>query len=245
MSAMERHDKLSLTPRSMVGIFIIVIGAVLVLDQFRIVSASALQPYWPLGVIAIGAVLFLQGRAQGGRGINGAIAMGIGVWLLVNTLGVARVHFWDLFGPVLLIAIGWALVKQRGSWRPSARSTPETDGHMVVFAVLSGVKRASTAAQFKGAEITTFMGGCQLDLRQAVLGPGEEATIDILSMMGGCELAVPLSWEVVTPVIPVMGAVEDKRLPPLPVAAPPSGALAAPRLVIRGFMLMSGVQIKG
>ena len=152
MSAMERHDKLSFTPRSMVGIFIIVIGVVLVLDQFHIVSASALQPYWPLGVIAIGAVLFLQGRAQGGRGVNGAIAMGIGVWLLVNTLGVARVHFWDLFGPLLLIGIGWALVKQRGSWHPSARSTPETNGHMAVFAVLSGVKRASTASQFKGEE---------------------------------------------------------------------------------------------
>ena len=244
MTTTQRHDKPALTPRSMVGIFIIVIGVVLVLDRLRIIDATALQPYWPLGVIAIGAVLFLQGRAQGGHGINGAIAMGIGVWLLVNTLGVARVHFWDLFGPLLLIGIGWALVKQRG-WPPGLVGTPEAEGHLVIFAVLSGVKRASTASHFNGAEITTFMGGCQLDLRQAVLAPGEQATIEIMSWMGGCEVFVPPSWDLVTPVIPVMGAVEDKRLPPLPVASPSGHSMPAPRLVIRGFMLMSGVQIKG
>ena len=61
------------------------------------------------------------------------------------------------------------------------------------------------------------MGGAQLDLRQATIPPGEEAVLDIFVVMGGCEIFVPSSWTVVTPLVPVMGGIDDKRLPPLPV----------------------------
>jgi hypothetical protein len=87
------------------------------------------------------------------------------------------------------------------------------------------------------------MGGTTLDLRQAVIPPGEEAVIDVVALMGGCEIAVPASWTVATPIVPVMGGVEDKRLPPLPVPHD-SGAPPPPRLVIRGFLMMGGIQIK-
>ena len=84
--------------------------------------------------------------------------------------------------------------------------------------MLSGVKRTSTVARFRGGEITLFMGGGHIDLRQATIPRGEEAVLDIFGVMGGCEIAVPESWTIATPIVPVMGGVEDKRLPPLPTA---------------------------
>jgi hypothetical protein len=101
--------------------------------------------------------------------------------------------------------------------------------------------------------MTAFMGGCQLDLRAATIPPGEESVIDVLALMGGLEVWVPGGWTVVSQVVPIMGGVEDKRLPmPAAPVAPmgtpgseSSAASAAPaRLVLRGYVLMGGLVIK-
>ena len=39
-------------------------------------------------------------------------------------------------------------------------------------------------------------------------------------MMGGHEVWVPQGWTVVNDVMPILGGVEDKRLPPVVNAAP-------------------------
>jgi predicted membrane protein len=244
MTVEHRHDKPAFTPRTMLGLFIVVVGVIAALDQMNIVSASYVQPFWPIGIIAVGGVLFTQNRIQGGHGVNGAIVMGVGILILLNTLGLARVRVGELIGPAILIFIGVMLIRHRAPGVGRGPAGVDTDGHMVVFAVLSGVKRATSTSTFRGAEVTAFMGGCQLDLRQAVIPPGEEATIELVSVMGGCEIFVPSTWQIVTPIIPVMGGLEDKRLPAIQTVPAGPGTPAAPRLVIRGFLLMSGVQIK-
>ena len=244
MTVEHRHDRPAFTPRTMLGLFVVVVGVIAALDQMFILNATYLKPFWPIGVIAVGGVLFAQNRAQGGHGVNGAIVMGVGILLLLSALGLARIRIGDLIGPAILIFIGVMLIRHRAPAVGRGLTATDSEAHMVVFAVLSGVKRATSTSRFQGAEVTTFMGGCQLDLRQAVIPPGEEATIEIMSLMGGCEIYVPSAWQVVTPIIPVMGGVEDKRLPAIQTAPAGPGAPAAPRLVIRGFVLMSGVQLK-
>ena len=88
------------------------------------------------------------------------------------------------------------------------------------------------------------MGGAQLDLRQATIPPGEEAALDFFLVMGGCEIFVPTSWTVSTPLVPVMGGIDDKRLPPLPGGDETFGGRPAPRLVLRGLIVMGGIEIK-
>jgi hypothetical protein len=41
-----------------------------------------------------------------------------------------------------------------------------------------------------------------------------------------------------------MGGVDDKRLPPLPGSAESLAGRPAPRLVLRGLLLMGGIEIK-
>ena len=55
-------------------------------------------------------------------------------------------------------------------------------------------------------------------------------------MMGGFEIRVPETWNVIVELIPFMGGYEDKTRHP----ADPS----APRLRVRGFVMMGGVEIK-
>jgi hypothetical protein len=114
--------------------------------------------------------------------------------------------------------------------------------HLSIFSVWSGVRRISNASGFTGADITAIMGGAKLDLRMARIAEGQEAIIDVTAVMGGVEIVVPSTWSVATPLVPFMGGLEDKRLPPLPVDGKiPVPDAKTPRLVIRGFVMMGGV----
>jgi len=232
-----------MTPRLIIGLAIALFGVVLVFDRLNLVDADEVLRLWPGVIIAIGVMIFTQSRRIGG-GINGAIVMLIGGWLLLNSLGIVRVGFWEMFWPLVLIGIGVALVLQTLGRRTREVSVTDRDNTVNVFAVMGGVKRISTAERFRGGEITALMGGTQIDLRQATIPPGEEAAIDVFVIMGGGEIIVPPSWTVVTSLVPVMGGVDDKRLPPLPGSAESLAGRPAPRLVLRGLLLMGGIEIK-
>lgn len=232
-----------MTPRLIIGMAIALFGVVLVLDRMNLVIADQVLRWWPAVIVAIGATMFSQSRHVGG-GINGVIVMIIGGWLLLNTLGVLRVGFWEMFWPLVLIGIGSSLVLQATRRRSRAATGVAAEDTLSIFAVLSGVKRTSAAQRFRGGEVTALLGGAQIDLRQATIPPGEEAALDIFVMMGGCELFVPPSWNVVTPLVPVMGGIDDKRVAPLPGSAANVGDKPAPRLVLRGLVVMGGIEIK-
>jgi hypothetical protein len=54
--------------------------------------------------------------------------------------------------------------------------------------------------------------------------------------MGGIEIKVPNTWDVVNEVFPFMGGIEDKT-------TRPTGG-SPPRLILRGFVMMGGVTIQ-
>jgi len=237
------YGRLVRTPRLVVGLAIALFGVLLVLDRANLTLAAQVLRFWPAVLIVLGASIFAQSRKVGG-GVNGIVLMALGGWLLLNSLGILRISVWQLFWPMILIAIGTILVVQTVRRRGDTASGTEAADTLTIFAVLSGVKRISTSSRFRGGEITLFMGGGHVDLRQATIPRGEEAVLDVFAMMGGCEIAVPESWTIATPIVPVMGGVEDKRLPPLPTGVDGAGGLAAPRLVLRGMVLMGGIVIK-
>jgi len=232
-----------MTPRLLVGLAIALFGVVLVLDRLNLAVAGRVLQFWPAVIIAVGALLFVRSRHVGG-GANGVILMVIGGWLLLNTLGIVQVRFWELFWPMVLIGIGSVLVMQTLRQRSRDASGIDTDDTINIFAVLSGAKRMSASTHFRGGEVTAFMGGYQIDLRQATIPPGEEAALDIFTAMGGGEIFVPPSWTVATPIVAVMGGIDDKRVPPLAGAVDIIGGKPAPRLVLRGLLMMGGIEIK-
>jgi len=232
-----------LTPRLLVGLAIALFGVVLVMDRLNLVIADQVLRWWPAVIVAIGALIYRQTRHVG-SGANGVLVMIIGSWLLLNSLGILRVGFWQLFWPLVLIGIGSALVLQAMRQRDRAEAGTGTDDTLNIFAVLGGSKRSSLSTRFRGGEVTAFMGGYQIDLRQAVIPPGEEAVIDIFTAMGGGEILVPASWTVATPIVPIMGGIDDKRFAPLPGAIDSTGGKPAPRLVLRGLLMMGGIEIK-
>ncbi len=226
------------TPQLAIGGFIVAVGLAMTLDRLQLVDAARVLRFWPLALVILGATLLVQRRDGAGR-FWGSAWIVLGGWLLLNSLGVVRVGFWELIWPLLLVLFGLSLVMQtlrHGSGGTSA------DGSNL-FAVLGECKRSVNDATFRGSHMTAIMGGCMLDLRQATIAPGDEAVIDVFAFMGGHEIVVPPGWAVVSRVVPIAGALEDKRLPVAEVPVIPGGA-AQPRLVIRGFLVLGGAAIK-
>ena len=100
------------------------------------------------------------------------------------------------------------------------------------FAFWSGKERRVTSS-FKRGELTAVMGGIELDLRSAST-TGGEATLDVFAFWGGIEIRVPPDWTVVNQVTAILGGSEDKSV---------GSRDARNRLVLRGFVIMGGVEI--
>jgi len=254
MTSSSPHIRESLfSPRLILGLGVALFGVILMLDRLDVVDAGSLLRFWPLILIAVGLQQFLNPREHvGGRRVpvSGIIWIAIGGFLLLNSFGLLRVSIWQLFWPAVLIAFGVRLMMRPGlrSRRESAATGGIATGSDIgtVFAVLGGTKRVSAAQPFSGAEVTTFMGGAMIDLRQAILAPGEEAVLDVFTVMGGCDLLIPPHWVVSAPIVAVMGGIDDKRLVSRPsvIEETNRSSAAPPRLVVSGFVMMGGVTIR-
>ena len=110
----------------------------------------------------------------------------------------------------------------------------DANSTLSAMAILGGVSRGNNSRSFRGADLLAIMGGLQIDLRQAAIHG--EAVMDVFVMWGGVEIRVPEDWTVSSRIVPLMAGVEDKT-------RPPQGA-STHRLVLRGFALMGGVEIK-
>ena len=232
MEPQSDRQPVRLTAHLVFGLMIILVGVAFTLDNLNIAHAENYLRYWPVGVLAIGLTKIWQSRAGEGNPIAGVLLSMFGAWMLLDTLDYVDVNIGD-FWPLLLVFVGAMIVWQgiRGRQQRVAGTVHDT---INAVAILSGVNRGSNSTAFKGGELTAFMGGCEVDLRNAAING--EAVIDVFAMWGGIEIRVPENWTVIGRVTPLMGGVEDKTRAPQ--------AATAHRLIIRGMVIMGGIEIK-
>jgi cell wall-active antibiotic response 4TMS protein YvqF len=255
---MESRPRPAITPQLVIGVFITALGVILTLQRTNLIEPRHLELFWPLALMALGTSLILRRQDSRGR-FWGIFWASLGCWLMFKALGLIQVGIGDLIVPLVLILIGGTLVsrtvygaKPPGTrhgplkWEaggvppiPSTSTLPGDQGRVSLFTIMGEAKRSSSDKPFLGGEMTAFMGGCVLDLRQAEIPPGGQASLNILAVMAGHEIWVPQGWTVASDVVPLLGGVDDKRLPPLAQAG-----TDAPRLVLKGFVLMGGVVVK-
>jgi predicted membrane protein len=220
-----------MTPHLVFGLIITAVGVLLTLDNLGILDAGRSLRFWPAALILVGILKLTHARGGGGA-LGGSIITAAGVWLLLEETALVRVSVRDLW-PMLLVCFGAYLVWQGATGRRHRGPADERDT-VSALAVLGGFSRGSNSRRFRGGDLTVFMGGCEIDLRQAAING--EATIDVFAMWGGIELRVPEDWTVISRVNAVLGGVEDKTRPPL--------GLSTHRLTIRGVVVMGGIEIK-
>jgi len=218
------------------GLLIIALGVVFLGDNLDLFDGrDLLHAFWPAAFVLIGLVVLVEPRRHGGSGRAwGLVWVMAGLWVFAHQRGWIWVDFWELFFPGVLLVLGGTLVLRALRGRRQAAGDAGSDAELRSFAVMSGNDIRSTSGAFRGADLGAFMGGVNLDLTGAKMA-GDEAEIDVFAMWGGIEIRVPPEWTVVSKVMPLMAAFEDKTQP---------SPGAQKRLLMRGVVVMGGVDVK-
>jgi cell wall-active antibiotic response 4TMS protein YvqF len=241
-----------LTPQLLLGIFAIAAGVLFTLDNLGILEAADYIRFWPVVLVAVGALKLSQSH-KGSGAMAGFLFLFVGMWLLLEELTVFRVRLADIW-PLLLVVIGgylvWRGMSSRaevgsgaggsiptGGLEPERRPSPgahDGSSRISAVAILGAFSRGSNSKAFRGADLTAIMGGCEIDLRNAAIDG--EAYVDVFALWGGIEIRVPDTWTIESRVVPILGGVDDQT------RAPQSAAVH--RLILRGVAIMGGVEIK-
>ncbi len=220
------------------GLLVVGMGVLFLLDNLDILNFRHAIGFWPLAFIVAGCVALFGNGTRSGRSGNymGGVLIAVGLLMIVSRMGYFTIS-WGTLWPLVMIALGGlVLYRSLGPGRVArdgvaAGASP--DNVVDIVAVLGGFERRVSTQDFRGGEITAVMGGCALDLRDASIV--KEAVINIFTVWGGINIKVPPDWTVVLNGTPVMGGFAEKT------ARPPD---ASKRLVITGYAIMGGVEVR-
>lgn len=222
--------------RVVMGFVLAFVGVVFLLDNFRIFDARSVLSFWPIVFIVLGALKLVHARTPGAYLVGGGLLVA-GVLLMLSHMGVIEVR-WRDWWPVALIAVGIGVIFQghlrqtQGNCNGMLHESTH-DSAVDLTVIMGGTQLKVDSQDFRGGDITTIMGGVELDLRSASMTT--EATLNVFVAMGGIDIKIPGDWTVVVNGIPLMAGIEDKSVPP---------AQPGKRLVITGYLVMGGMEIK-
>lgn len=211
------QPRLRVTTNLAFGICLILLGTVLILDRLQILAAAQLLRLWPIALVLVGLAMVVQ-SFQGGDAAASAR----------GDMRLGHVVFW-----VFIAAIFWNGLPNDGI----VRSDSSVSERPSVVALLGRHRQISSTPRFRGAEVTSIMGRADLDLRKTTVAAGDEPAIEVFTVMGASTIRVPEGWHVDVRAMPVLGGVRDRR-------EGPRDAAGAPRIVIRGFVMLGGLEIR-
>ena len=106
---MDQDSSFVVTPRTVLGIAIVLLGFALTLDRLGVAPANQLLRFWPVPLILMGALMIVQAR-DGRERARGWVFTGIGSWFFLYSQGIVSIRIWEFFWPVVLMLIGLSLV---------------------------------------------------------------------------------------------------------------------------------------
>ena len=224
-----RRSRIALGPL-LPGLVLTAVGLAFLLDNLGLVDSWTILRFWPVILLALGLRNLADARDRGSA-VSGTLLAAAGALLLLNSLNLIDVDLWDLW-PLVLVAVGVRALINVMSDTKGLSEASESEESAAAF--LGAVERRNRSADFRGGHASAFMGGVDLDLREADIA-AERAIIHVFAMMGGVEIRVPEEWTVEVGVTSLMGGVEDKTRGP---------AAGDKRLVLKGTVFMGGIEIR-
>lgn len=240
-----QQDRNNPQQRLILGIFVVVVGALALVDNLGLFDTRQFLSFWPTIFIILGVLKISQARKVSGF-VFGSLFLGVGTLLTLQSLGFIVFH-WREWWPVLIIAAGISTIfRSAGNKKTPVdhnftntgkigdyNVTPISSDFIEINAIMSGSKSSNGSSNFQGGEITAIMGSVEIDLLHASIQT--EATIQVYAVMGSIEIVVPNDWIVVVNGMPILGGIEDHSVPPLN---------SNKRLTISGVAFMGSVEIK-
>lgn len=239
------------------GLFLLLIGGLLLLDQMGFPFPDWLFT-WPVLLIAIG---LFSGLRIGFRGGAWLILMLVGGFFLVQD-NFPNFPLHRFIWPCALIAIGLLVIisprrhcrnNWKGDWKHDWREekwrrrfgygarifteekTFSSEDFIETTAIFGGVHKKVVTKNFQGGDVTSVMGGTELDMSQADING--IVRLEVTQVMGGTKIIVPAHWEVRSEVSAIFAGFEDKRQQP--AATNPDKVL-----IIDGTSIFGGIELR-
>lgn len=228
-----------------IGLVIIFVGATLLLRSFGIYDGF-INEYifrWEMLLIGFGFISLLSHEGQG----PGFILILIGLAFFLKDQDwlpdeFHNVSFWQLLIASIFIFSGIMIIFKR-KHSPGCEWGGESTNHEMdtidEVAVFGGGDRTIVSDSFKGGKILAVFGGSNFNLTRSKLAPGKNY-IDVLAVFGGLKLVVPEDWNVKINATSIFGGFSDKHR----VHTPDSATAGEPELIIKGFVIFGGGEIK-
>ena len=235
--------------RLFLAIFLIVAGILLFLDNIGLLPIKNLWNYWPVLLIAFGAVKLASCRTVGKRFL-GLIMIAWGAGLLLLNLGILHIHTRDNMWTISLLLITFGLLAlvrtlETGSkpaigFRVPMQPTSGGENYLNEHAVLGSINRRVNTSNFQGGSIESIFANVEVDLRQAqVATAGASPVIAVNCVFGAVKLRLPDTWKTSMQTVGVLGMVEDRTIPPRV-----TNGLEAPVVVISGQSVFGSVEVE-
>jgi len=209
--------------RALLGLFLVLIGIVLLLDNLNFIPEIPDYVFnWINIFLLIAIVNLLSGNARG-------TAVFLILWTFFTVNEYIDIDFRD-YWPLILVVIGLSMII-----RKNLKGTNVVDDdYFDELTILGGSTKKLTSPNLKGGKITVVLAGSDIDLRGAT--PENGATIEVFTLLGGCDITVPDHWNISIKTTAILGGFEDKRLTP----ANPDG----PIVYIKGTTILGGGELK-
>lgn len=246
----EHRPRELFSTRLIVGVLIMLLGGTLLADNLGWIEARhVLRSLWPLVLVAIGVGMIRRPQHRRSREW-GWVLITVGIWIFLSKLGWVHLSLGQLLLPAIFLFVGGVLVfrslrgpddtlpksKASGtSGEPGEAAATDHAEFVRSFAMLSGIELRPVSRPFRGADLSAVMGGIKLDLGSARM-EGDSAVIEIFAFWGGVEIYVPPDWTVTSEVTTLLAGFIDKRRP--------TSVVPTKTLIIKGMVVMSGVELK-
>ena len=252
--------------KALIGIILLVVGAILLIRQFDYFFIPGWLFSWPMWVIGWG--LFIGAKSNFRKPASFIlIFLGI-VFLLDHTIpGINR-----LLWPLAIIGFGiWLILRRHNKgeywekklgdkwdWRHHKGPVPNEpfvdytstavppvepgtygpggEEFLDSVSIFGNVKKTILSKDFKGGDIVNIFGGAELDFTMADING--RVVIDITQIFGGTKIIVPSHWRVISDMAAIFAGLDDKRIKN--TASPNSDKI----LVLKGVSLFAGIDIR-
>lgn len=240
------------------GVFVVLIGVGFFLKQTLSAEFPSWLMSWPMLMIAIGIFVGLK---HGFKGVGWIVLIGLGCVFLVDRV-VPGANLKPYLWPFVVIAVGLVMIFGSGARRkffgnrfdtdkdgkqyvtsniniagfPDNSGVNDKDDFIESTAILGSTKKVIFSKNFKGGDITNFMGGTEINCSQADING--RVLLDVTQIFGGTKIIVPPHWTIHSTATSIFGGFEDKR--PANINSTDPNKV----LVIDGTSIFGGIEIK-
>ncbi|MDD4387352.1 MAG: DUF5668 domain-containing protein [Clostridia bacterium] len=189
-----------------IGVFLLIIGVLLGLETLNVeINIDYSITGWTF-LSVIGILMMINDKKVT---TVPSILIFVGIWNVLNELGVIYGSIFDLIWPFILIIVGVNLVFGKKLFSNTPANVQNNAGELIYNGIFSGVKERLTTKNFKGLTANAIFGGVELDLRDIEITGNVQ--MDISALFGGVSIILSEKYNVViSEPMALFGGTENK-----------------------------------